>query len=129
MAGGASEETIMNAVQKQLVISSVVLFAIGLLIFFFSTGFIRNYGGDVVVVMFLYCLLSLIVGWKPVSKALVVFSLAALVELLQIFLVPTNNATQNLLLGSDFDVWDMVAYGLGLVAMLVFENFRATREF
>jgi len=107
--------------QRAYFIISILLFILGLLIFFFATGFVRNYIGDVIVVMFLYCLLSLIVAWKPATKTMSVFILAIAVEFLQIFLATTGSTTQDLFLGSSFDIFDTLAYGVGLTIITIYE--------
>lgn len=103
---------------KTFALISILTFIIGIVLFFVSTGFVRNYLGDVLVVIFLYSLLSSFLDVRPVYKAVVIFVIALAIELLQLFLSVSENAAQQLILGSSFDPWDIIAYIIGLALIV-----------
>lgn len=83
----------------------------GLLIFlFFHGGFLRNYGGDIVAITFLYSLAVLILRPKPVLTAVGVFTLALSIEFLQAFLSLPHSTFSTLVLGGTFDPLDILVY-------------------
>lgn len=96
----------------------------GLLIWKYGTGYLLYYGGDVIVVGFMMWLtLSIWPKLNPAIAAGIVFMLAIVVEISQIF---EMNLIQSLLgemwfsllFGSTFEWFDMVAYAFGIVVCL-----------
>lgn len=93
--------------------------------------FIRPYGGDFLVVIFLYCLLK---GFFriPVKNAIfAVLIFAYLVETLQYFrftelLKLQDNKIASVVLGSHFEWLDMLLYTLGGVAIYAAEKSRSS---
>ncbi len=90
--------------------------------------FIRPYVGDVLVVIVLYCFVRiwLPVGWKKLP--LYIFLFAAGVEILQYFrlvelLGVEGNTFLRILLGSVFDVKDILCYGVGCGLLWVFQSY------
>ena len=89
--------------------------------------FIRPYVGDVLVVVVVYCFVRI---WVPQGVRLLplyVFSFAAGVEVLQYFhlvdlLGAGNNTFLRVVLGSVFDVKDILCYGIGCVFLEGFER-------
>lgn len=87
-------------------------------------GFIRPYMGDVLVVAALYFLVKCVwpnaAGWLP----LYIFIFAAGVEFLQYFRIVEilglqDNRFFRILLGSVFDVKDILCYGMGCLMIAV----------
>ncbi|MBB6502180.1 DUF2809 domain-containing protein [Pedobacter cryoconitis] len=81
---------------------------------------IRPYGGDFLIVIFLYCLVKTFVSVpvKPLLTAVLAF--AYLIEISQYFhlvdrLGLSNSSTAHLLLGSQFSWIDLIAYTMGAV--------------
>jgi hypothetical protein len=109
-----------------------VLFIIILLIevcivYFLKTGFIRHTFGDFLVVILLYCLLKSFINFKPITMAIIVLFISFIIEFLQLtlFLEWSNlhdNTFAKTVLGSTFHVSDLVAYTLGILAVLIIEN-------
>lgn len=89
-------------------------FVAGLAIFFWATDLVRGYGGDIVVMIFLYSLLSLFVQAKPRTKAMSIFAVALIIECSQLLPFDAANPLAELLVGQTFDPYDLLAYALGL---------------
>lgn len=89
--------------------------------------FIRPYVGDVLVVVVVYCFVRI---WVPQGVRLLplyVFLFAAGVEVLQYFhlvelLGVGNNTFLRVVLGSVFDLKDILCYGIGCVFLEGFER-------
>ena len=92
--------------------------------------FIRPYFGDFLVVIFMYCALRTFLSASTLQVALAVLALSYAVELSQYFqliyrLELEHSFLAHLILGSTFHWFDMLAYTLGIAAVLVMEmNFR-----
>lgn len=109
-----------------------VLFIILLLIevciaYFLKTGFIRHTFGDFLVVILLYCLLKSFINIKPITMAIIVLFISFTIEFLQLtpFLEWLNlhdNTLAKTVLGSTFHISDLVAYTLGIIAVLIIEK-------
>lgn len=95
---------------------------VGLTIFFYGTGMMRSYGGDIVVVLFLYALVSLIVRSSPHKKALGVFLFACVVELFQLIGIDATTPLGQLTIGSTFDPFDLLAYGIGTYLAVLYDS-------
>ena len=91
--------------------------------------FIRPYVGDVLVVVVVYCFVRI---WVPQGVRLLplyVFLFAAGVEVLQYFhlvelLGAGNNTFLRVVLGSVFDLKDILCYGIGCVFLEGFERMK-----
>ena len=96
----------------------------GLLIWKYGTGFLLYYGGDVLIVGFmLWLALSVWPKLDPLLTAGVVFMLAVLVEISQIFEMNVIRSMFgemwfSLLFGSTFEWVDMIAYAIGIVVCI-----------
>lgn len=96
--------------KKTSIIISLLSLIIGLALFFWGTGFIRNYGGDAIVVVFLYSVLSMFWHASPWKKALTVFLFALTVEFLPLFIPSSSNLFHQLVIGSTVDPRDILTY-------------------
>ena len=105
---------------------TVLLIAEVLIALFVKDNVIRPYGGDILVVILLHCLVRILwprgIGLLP----LWVFLMAAGVELLQLFHVMEwiglgENAFAKTLFGTTFSVIDLICYLVGCVACAAFE--------
>lgn len=88
--------------------------------------FVRPYVGDVLVVIAVYCAVRIFIPVKCKLMPLYVFIFAGGVELLQYFdlvgkLGLENNVFLKTLLGSVFDVKDIVCYAVGCIALGIYE--------
>lgn len=112
---------------KTYFLISLTLLAVEILIAMFMTdSVIRSYGGDFLVVIFLYCLVKSFVSLDAVYIAALVLVFAFLIEALQYFqLVKLLGLEQSTLarvvLGTSFEWGDMAAYTLGVVGILIIE--------
>lgn len=93
-------------------------------IFHFHT-FIRGFIGDVLVVPLLYCFFKIICNWNVKKTLIVVLSIAFITEILQagnwLHPLTNDNALLKILLGSTFDVYDLMAYTCGILPVLAIE--------
>lgn len=91
-----------------------------------NDNFIRPYVGDVLVVIVIYTFLRIFFPKKPKLLPLYIFLFAAGVEVLQYFeIVKVLRLEENdffrVLIGSVFDVKDIVCYGVGCILLAVYE--------
>lgn len=90
-------------------------------------GFFRQTFGDFLVVILLYSFFKSFIKDKSFQIALAVFILSYTVEFLQFFnflefLHLQNNSLAKIILGSTFHMSDLVAYTIGIITILIFEN-------
>ena len=120
-------ETIKKEKIKYL-IGFIVLLGIEVLIaIYVHDAFIRPYVGDALVVIVLYCAVKVIITKKYRLLPLWIFAFAVFVELLQYFnLVQVLGMGENrflrILIGSTFDIKDIVSYGAGCILIIVYER-------
>lgn len=109
------------------IISTITLLTIEVLIaLFFHDNFIRPYIGDVLVVVVIYAFLRI---WIPRGVKLLplyIFLFATGVEVLQYFRIVEllgleNNAFFRVLIGSVFDIKDIICYFTGCVFLGILE--------
>lgn len=99
---------------------SLILF--GILVFialFVRDDFIRPFVGDVLVVVWLYCLISSLWQCQPLKLAVVVYGIAFMVEISQYLHVlhwfgAESNTVLRVIFGATFDWMDLVAYLIGV---------------
>lgn len=108
-------------------VATLIIFIIELLIaLFVRDNFIRPYVGDMLVVVLIYTFLRILFPEKPRLLPLYVFLFAAGVEVLQgIHIVELlglqNNRFFSVLIGTTFDLKDIVCYGVGCAVLGVWE--------
>lgn len=107
---------------------AVVSLFIGLAIFFWGHGGIRNYGGDVVVVIFLYALASIFTIQSPQAKLLAIGGFAFIIECAQIFIMHPGNVLRQITLGAYFDPLDLFAYAFGLFVAYAIEHIQLHKQ-
>ena len=108
-------------------IASIVLFLVELSIAILHfNAFIRGFLGDVLVILLMYSFLKIFIKNHILKIAVLVLAFAYFVEVLQFFkLAETFNIKSKILLvivGSVFDLWDLVAYTLGFLIILLIEK-------
>ncbi len=122
----------MGIRKKRLVylFATAFLFGIELLIaLFVHDSFVRPYIGDVLVVVLLYTFVRI---FRPEGVRLLplyIFLFAAGVEALQYFRIAevlglSDNRVLSVVIGSVFDVKDIVCYGVGCAILGVYEWMR-----
>jgi len=95
--------------------------------------FIRPYVGDVLVVIVIYTFIRIIVPEKCKLIPLFLFIFAAGVELLQLaniveILGVADNEFLKILIGSVFDIKDIVCYAVGCVILCMYEWARVRKH-
>ena len=98
-----------------------------LIALYVKDDFVRPYVGDYLVVMLIYCAVRTFIKANPVKVAIAVLLFAYLVEILQYFRIVdrlglTGNQLAKTVIGYGFEWWDMLAYTLGVLTILVAEG-------
>ena len=106
------------------IVTALITFVIGILIFKYATPipFLRHSLGDFIVVIFLYAAVkSLFPKTSRIILVLGVLIFSVSIEVLQFFQFPqlfgTDKAWVKLLLGSNFQWSDILAYFLGIMSI------------
>jgi len=95
-------------------------------------SFIRPFGGDVLVVILLYCMLKSVVTLKVNTAAIIVLLIAYIIEMLQylniVYILGWGNSPlARTLIGTTFTWSDILAYTIGIIIVLLIE--RINRSF
>ena len=108
-------------------LSAIVLFLIEIVIANYSTGWVRNYVGDIVVIMLIYSGLMSILNFN--KKALVLFTLmlAFAIEFSQYFKLAEllgfeSGSVAYTVLGNTFSIEDLRCYLVGGLMVLLIEG-------
>lgn len=118
-------------------LATVVLIAIEVLIaLFVHDKFVRPYLGDVLVVIVLYTFVRIFIPRKVFLLPLYIFIFSAVVEVLQLFhiveiLGVENNRFLRILIGSVFDLKDIICYLIGcsiLQGYLIFTRLKSKKQ-
>lgn len=90
-------------------------------------AFVRPYLGDVLAVMVIYCFVRIFVPEKVKLLPLYIFLLAAAVEFTQLFhlarLLGLKSRIARIIIGSTFDITDILCYLAGCALLVVWEVF------
>ena len=108
------------------VVTLILLMAEVLIALYVHDDFIRPYVGDILVVIVIYTFIRIIVPEKCRLLPLYIFIFATGVELLQLaniteILGVEDNQFLKTLIGSVFDIKDIVCYAVGCVILCVYE--------
>ena len=112
---------------KTYLIITILLFITEVLIaVYLKYGFIRHTFGDFLVVILMYCFFKSFILNNHFVIAISVLAFAFLIEFLQLvnileMLNLQNNHLIKLILGSSFQISDLVAYTLGIITVLIIE--------
>ncbi|MCQ2543948.1 MAG: DUF2809 domain-containing protein [Lachnospiraceae bacterium] len=118
-------------------LATVVLIAIEVLIaLFVHDKFVRPYLGDVLVVIVLYTFVRIFIPRKVFLLPLYIFIFSVGVEVLQLFhiveiLGVENNRFLRILIGSVFDLKDIICYLIGcsiLQGYLIFTRLKSKKQ-
>ena len=110
--------------------STLLLFITEVLIaLFVHDQFIRPYIGDFLVVILIYCFVKSFLNTPVVPTALGVLVFAYIVELLQYFRIVEllglqHSRAARIIIGSSFEWQDILAYTLGVLAVVLVEKRR-----
>ena len=109
-------------------IASAVLFLIEVLIGVYATGWVRNYLGDVLVVILLYTLWRTVKPdrpgkWYVLPTAILIFAFG--VEFLQLWgfcdRLGITNRLLRIIIGTGFSMEDLISYVIGCIPCYVTE--------
>jgi len=106
---------------------SILFFVTEVLIaLYVKDDFVRPYVGDYLVVMLIYCAVRTFIKANPVKVAIAVLLFAYLIEVLQYFRIVdrlglSGNQVAKTVIGYGFEWWDMLAYTLGVLTILLVE--------
>ncbi len=106
----------------------IVLFCIEVIIaIYIKQGFIRVVFGDFLVVIMLYYFFKSFIQTRSIYIALFVLFIAYLIEFLQFIDILSilnykKNAIVNIILGTTFNIKDIIAYTLGIATIILIEN-------
>lgn len=112
-------------------IASIILLGIEILIGLYATGWVRNYLGDVLVVILVYALIRTIVvnvptKWYVLPTAVLVFAFA--VEFLQLWgfcdRFGITNKLLRIIIGTGFSYIDLLCYAAGIIPCYIVEFVR-----
>lgn len=108
-------------------IGFIITFLIEILIaIYIHDNFIRPYIGDILVVICVYLFLKTIFLDKYKHLSLYVLILAIIVEIMQYFnlssLISSNNKVIKIVLGSTFDIKDIICYVIGFVIIILIQR-------
>lgn len=103
-----------------------ILSAVLAIIAVFGEGLIRNHGADVLVVIWLYCLIRFVTLAPRALTAIGVLIIAFVIEFGQVIdlagkLGLGDDRGARLALGSTFDAFDFLAYGLGVAIVFTID--------
>jgi hypothetical protein len=111
---------------KHILITSFLFITEIAIAYFHFNPFIRGFLGDVLVMLLLYSFLKIFIKNNVFNIAISVLGFAFLVELLQFLklseILKIKSKIILTVLGSVFDVWDLVAYFIGFLLILLIEK-------
>ena len=116
--------------RKNYLLFAIVLFLVEVLIaVYVRDRIIRPYGGDFLVIGFLYCLCRTFLKFSPEKVLVLVLLFAFAIEALQLLKISEVFDLQkhqwlNIVLGSHFEWLDMLVYCLGALTILLIEHRR-----
>ena len=122
----------MQKEKMKYLVSFILLLSIEVCIaLFMHDQFVRPYIGDVLVVVVIYCFIRIILPKAIKGLPLYIFLFATLVEVLQYFrlveqLGLQNNTFLRILIGSTFDIKDIICYAVGCALLGGYELFCKT---
>lgn len=108
-------------------IAFAILLTIEILIAIYGKGFIRHTFGDYLVVILLYTFFKSFLKTAPNKVAFITLLISYFVEFLQLTNLKNMYPNQYLktfqiLLGTSFSFWDLLAYTLGYLSILILEK-------
>lgn len=118
----------MKPRMKYFILFILLVFIEVMIALFIHDQFIRSYIGDVLVVIVLYYFARIFIPEKFTFLPAIIFVFAAGVEVLQYFHIVQllgleNNRFMSILLGSVFDLKDILCYGVGCLLLQSYEFF------
>lgn len=115
-------------INKKYIISFFILFIIEALIaLFVHDNFIRPYIGDILVIILMYTFIRGVIDKKIKILPIYLFLFASFVEVMQYFKVIEllnleNNKVASIIMGTSFDIKDILCYFIGSMILIIYEN-------
>jgi Protein of unknown function (DUF2809) len=115
-------------INKKYIISFLILFIIEALIaLFVHDNFIRPYIGDILVIILMYTFIRGVIDKKIKILPIYLFLFASFVEVMQYFKVIEllnleNNKVASIIMGTSFDIKDILCYFIGSMILIIYEN-------
>lgn len=114
---------------KYAIAFGLLLFVEVLIALFVHDTFVRPYVGDMLVVILVYCFTRIFIPERCRLLPLYVFLFAAGVEVLQYFrlvhiLGLEHNRFLRIVLGSVYDIKDIICYGVGAILLEALERIK-----
>lgn len=113
--------------RKMYIIATILLLIVEVLIaLYVNDAFVRPYVGDVLVVVVIYTFVRCLIPEKIRLLPLYIFLFAAGVEMLQYFQIVKwlgleNNRFFATLIGTVFDLKDVICYAVGCIVLGIYE--------
>ncbi len=109
------------------------------LLFFVEVGiavyvtyyWIRSFVGDILAVWFVYCGLRFLFGWSIRNSIICALCIAFGLEFLQLLkldILKDLPLVLKIAMGSQFDYWDLVAYSIGGLSIVLIETIMKRNE-
>ncbi|MFK8060601.1 MAG: DUF2809 domain-containing protein [Polaribacter sp.] len=117
----------MISFNKKYFICFIIIFITEIAIAKYATGFLRHTIGDVLAVILLYCFIKGFFKISIYKTAIIVLIIAFVIEFLQLsglqHMYPKRAENYlKIILGTSFSIGDLIAYIIGTIIILVFEN-------
>ena len=116
-----------NHTRTFYLISTIILILLEVLIAVYSTGYIRYYFGDILVVSVIYCLVRVIVPKKFKLMPVYILAFSVLVEFfLYVYIVDIlniNNSILRTIIGTTVSWGDILCYTIGTIPISVWEYY------
>ena len=132
VARHAQEAQTKQSVKKRLAFLAAAMLILAIEIYIaicVKGGFVRNYAGDVLVVILLYALARATFSAPPLNLPLKIFAFAAALELAQYFgavqILGIENKILKVMIGGTFDFADLLCYAAGCVLAGAYEKFES----
>lgn len=115
-------------INKKYIISFLILFIVEALIaLFVHDNFIRPYIGDILVIILMYTFIRGVIDKKIKILPIYLFLFALFVEVMQYFKVIEllnleNNKVASIIMGTSFDIKDILCYFIGSMILIIYEN-------
>lgn len=118
----------MNKFKIYGLLSMICLLVCWLIVKYFNNQpFVRGFTGDVIIIFMVYFLLRIFRNDSSINLALFTLTVAFATEGLQYFKLGAalgleENTAFKLILGSVFDPYDLIAYGIGAIGVYLFDT-------
>ncbi len=124
----------MKSLRTKYFYSFIILFFVEFIIAkYVHSGFVRSYLGDVLIIPCFYCGFRIIFPIRFKHLAFYTYLLAVFVEFLQLININKilhfeDMALLNILIGTVFDINDIISYTIGFLLIILFYKLKKLRE-